>query len=95
MKPLRDPEGAELHHLIKACQPAGKDILEIGCGDGTFTVQYAGMVRKVIGIDPEFFDLNEASHKPRLSDSFFIQANGEQLPFPSQAFDIVIFASSL
>ena len=95
MKALRDPEGAEFSHLVKACELAGKVILEIGCGDGKFTRQYAGIPRKIIGIDPEISDLHGAKENKGGSNLFFTQSIGENLPFPSQVFDIVIFASSL
>jgi ubiquinone/menaquinone biosynthesis C-methylase UbiE len=77
------------------CELAGKDVLEIGCGDGKFTRQYAEIARRIVGIDPEIFDLYEAMNNKRPPNSFFIQSKGEQLPFPPQVIDIVIFASSL
>ena len=95
MRPLRDPEGAELSHLVNVCNLEDKDILEIGCGDGKFTQQYANLARRVVGIDLEFTDLHEADSNKNTSRSFFIQSKGEQLPFPAQVFDIAIFASSL
>jgi ubiquinone/menaquinone biosynthesis C-methylase UbiE len=95
MKATRDPECAEINHLIKACELVGKEILEIGCGEGKFTRQYAGMPSRLIGIDPEIADLREAKVNKGPSNSAFIQSIGEKLPFPSQVFDIVIFASSL
>jgi len=45
MRYIHDPEGVEVSHLISACQPRGKKILEIGCGHGTLTFQYAGLPR--------------------------------------------------
>jgi ubiquinone/menaquinone biosynthesis C-methylase UbiE len=95
MKPLRDPEGNELSHLVTVCELADKDILEVGCGDGKFTRQYAKIPRRIVGIDPEISDLHEAMNNKRPPNSFFIQSKGEQLPFPPQVIDIVIFASSL
>lgn len=95
MRPLRDPEGAELDHLLNACQLKGKKILEIGCGDGKFTFQYSGMAHRVIGIDPKASDLMAAKCDERGSNSFFIQSMAERMPFPSKFFDIVIFASAL
>ena len=97
MKPIRDPEGAELGHLVAACELDGKVVLEIGCGDGKFTRQYAGMPARLVGIDPELNDLRVAKKrkirpKPHL---FFSQAKGEKLPFPAGSFDIAILASSL
>lgn len=96
MKAIRDPERAEFSHLIKACELTRKNVLEIGCGEGKFTRQYVSMPGRLIGIDPGFADLCTA--KKKNSDEnlpYFIQAMGEKLPFPSQVFDIVIFASSL
>lgn len=95
MRPLCDPERAELNHLIKALQITGKDILEIGCGEGKFLVQYSGMAKRVIGIDPEFADLQTALGVEPGINSRFIQSIGEHLPLPTRAFDVVIFASSL
>jgi len=97
MKAMRDPEGAELNHLINACELSGKTVLEIGCGEGKLTRQYARMPRKVVGIDPKITDLRTAKNDiSGLSlHSHVIQAIGEKLPFPSHSFDIVIFASSL
>lgn len=95
MKPIRDPERAELNHLVAACPLTGKKVLEIGCGDGTFIAQYAGMVHRVVGIDPQLSDVLVARRKARSSASLFIQGEGEGLPFPSQVFDIAIFTSSL
>ena len=52
MKAIRDPERAECSHLIKVCELTGKNVLEIGCGEGKFTRQYAMMPRRLLGIDP-------------------------------------------
>ncbi len=97
MNPLRDPEGAELSHLVAACLPAGRDLLEIGCGAGTLTWQYAGLPHKVVGIDPAASELRQAkgAGPALLTHVAFIQAKGEALPFRPQAFDIALFASSL
>jgi len=95
MKPLRDPEGAELNHLVAACKLSGSTVLEIGCGDGAFTRQYEKMTHRVIGIDPVTSELKIARRKARSSKTFYLQGQGEQMPFPSQTFDIAIFASSL
>jgi 2-polyprenyl-3-methyl-5-hydroxy-6-metoxy-1,4-benzoquinol methylase len=62
MKALRDPEGAELNHLIKACELTGKRVLEIGCGDGKFIRQYARMPSRLVGIDPGLADLSTAKN---------------------------------
>jgi ubiquinone/menaquinone biosynthesis C-methylase UbiE len=96
MKAIRDPEGAEYSHLINVCELTGKNVLEIGCGEGKFTRQYITMPRRLIAIDPGFADLCTAkNNKADENRPYFIQARGEKLPLASQCIDIVIFASSL
>ena len=97
MKPLRDPEGNELSQLAAACQLDGRNVLEIGCGNGNLTRQYAALPRRVIGIDPAATDIRLAKDAMQgLSSAVaFIRAIGETLPFSSQTFDIALFACSL
>jgi len=95
MKPLRDTEGAEVKHLVAACELVGKKVLEIGCGDGALTRQYVRLARQVVGIDPAESELQIARKKDRRNWSMFVQGEGESLPFQSKTFDIAIFASSL
>lgn len=48
-----DPEGREteaLRHLVKL---RGKDVLEIGCGDGRVTRRLAPEAASVLGVDPD------------------------------------------
>jgi ubiquinone/menaquinone biosynthesis C-methylase UbiE len=97
LKALRDPECAELNHLVAACQLPGTHFLEIGCGNGVFTWQYAGLPWQVVGIDPDEFDILQAkTDRPAsLSNVSLTRAAGEALSFPSRFFDIALFASSL
>jgi len=95
MRPIRDPEEVELNHLLAACELSGKSVLEIGCGDGKFVRKYAGLPKSVIGIDPAFDELHAAMSLQNGSVSHFIQAEGENLPFPASTFDIALFACTL
>ncbi|HEX9090504.1 MAG TPA: class I SAM-dependent methyltransferase, partial [Anaerolineales bacterium] len=83
--------------LLAVCDLTGSHVLEVGCGDGKFTRQYAHLPRKVVGIDPVISDLQLAVQEPALSSSRvrFVQTMGENLPFPRHTFDITIFACSL
>ena len=97
MTRVHDPEGVEVSQLTSACQPSGKKILEIGCGHGSLTFQYAGLPRLIIAIDPIESELllakeNKITTEKNIS---FIRAMGEGLPFPAHCFDIAVFASSL
>jgi ubiquinone/menaquinone biosynthesis C-methylase UbiE len=95
MRASRDPEGAELDQIVNACPLEGKKVLEIGCGHGQLTFQYAQTAQRTIGIDPALSELKDAFHSNQTTIAYFIQAKAEQLPFQSMAFDVVILASSL
>jgi len=47
-----DPEGNEIRALVHLVDLSGRDVLEIGCGDGRLTWRYADSVSHVTGIDP-------------------------------------------
>lgn len=97
MEPSRDPEGFEAKNLILAGQFAGKEVLEIGCGGGWLTWQYAGCAKGIFGIDPGFPDLQKAktSQPTVVTNVSLTQSKGEALPFPSGILDIAVFSSSL
>jgi ubiquinone/menaquinone biosynthesis C-methylase UbiE len=96
MKALRDPERAQVRALVAACPLADKRILEIGCGSGQLTWQYAGIPRQVVGIDPEAAALDQAKidRPASISNVSLLRAVCEALPFPSHVFDVALFASS-
>jgi ubiquinone/menaquinone biosynthesis C-methylase UbiE len=97
MKSIRDPEGSEARNLVKATELGDKLILEIGCGTGWLTRQYAGMVRQVTGIDPGLTDLLEARADlpASMTNIRYVQSVGENLPFMPASFDKVLFSNSL
>lgn len=83
--------------VIRFLEQAGVQIrgriLDAGCGGGGMPLSLAEEADQVIGIDlaPRF---NEAGHRLAaehgLRNLHFAQANGEALPFPDAAFDIVL-----
>jgi 2-polyprenyl-3-methyl-5-hydroxy-6-metoxy-1,4-benzoquinol methylase len=51
--PIRsDPENHEMHTLFDLVDFAGKEVMEIGCGDGRLTWRYGQAAAHVIAIDP-------------------------------------------
>jgi 2-polyprenyl-3-methyl-5-hydroxy-6-metoxy-1,4-benzoquinol methylase len=50
---LLDPEGVETRVLHDLVDFRGKDVLEIGCGDGRMTWRYADDAASVLAFDPD------------------------------------------
>jgi ubiquinone/menaquinone biosynthesis C-methylase UbiE len=92
-----DPEKTEIKYLQGYADFSGKRILEIGCGDGRLTWQYAQSARDVIGIDLHRDDLRVALID-RPSDLeqkvVFTRADSVHLPFENESFDIAVLSWS-
>jgi 2-polyprenyl-6-hydroxyphenyl methylase/3-demethylubiquinone-9 3-methyltransferase len=71
--------------------PRGKKTLDIGCGGGLLAEEFARLGCEVTGVDPSAPSLESArAHAARSGlDITYLQAAGEDLPFPEAAFDIV------
>jgi ubiquinone/menaquinone biosynthesis C-methylase UbiE len=93
-----DPEGNEtrvLHEMIDFC---GKDVLEIGCGDGRMTWRYAGRARSVLALDPkaERIEQGIASTPEALKPVVSFRVAGiAHDGLPEAAFDVAILSWSL
>jgi ubiquinone/menaquinone biosynthesis C-methylase UbiE len=93
----KDPERTEIKTLRKFADCAGKCVLEIGCGDGRLTWQYAKSARFAAGIDLEADDLRAATiDRPSDLESSitFARADSIHLPFSKETFDLAILAWS-
>lgn len=98
MAKREDPEGIELQTTLKHVSFDGKDVLEIGCGDGRLTFKYASMAKKVVAIDPIVEDVEDAkkSLPAALTSKLRFQVGrAEELPFPDESYDIAFFTWSL
>jgi len=97
--PIRtDTTGTEKRYLLDMVDVARGRTLEIGCGDGRMTWQYADHANQVVAIDVVLGDLREAltACPPDLSDTVtFLSGSAIRLPFANASFDHVIFAWSL
>jgi ubiquinone/menaquinone biosynthesis C-methylase UbiE len=93
----QDTERNEPKYLHKFVDFSGKRVLEIGCGEGRLTWQYAKETRSTLGIDLDSVALRVATiDRPSdLENSvYFSHAKSEQLPFLNETFDIALLAWS-
>lgn len=61
-----DPEGNETEALLDLVDLDGREVLEIGCGDGRLTWRYADRAAHVTAIEP--FEGSIAKAKERLGE---------------------------
>jgi 2-polyprenyl-3-methyl-5-hydroxy-6-metoxy-1,4-benzoquinol methylase len=81
-----DPEGNETDALFDLVELEGREVLEIGCGDGRLTRRYADRVEHVTAIEP-FEDALGRAQK-RLSET-----PNERIEFRHVAFEDLAAAS--
>jgi len=73
-------------------QPETLSVLDVGCGGGILSEEFAKIGCHVTGIDPSAPSL-ETAHKHAANEGLTIdyrQASGENIPFGANSFDVVI-----
>ncbi|TMC02986.1 MAG: class I SAM-dependent methyltransferase [Chloroflexi bacterium] len=76
---------------------AGRDVLEVGCGNGRLTLEYAARAARVVAIEPNREMIREARARARsrgIENAFFF-ARPAQTGIRGGPFDVVLFSWSL
>lgn len=83
--------------ILKYISLEGKVILDVGCGNGLYTLALDKLARKTIGVDIRQEALAEATKsKAELArDTGFIRAQAESLPLRDLTFDVVFLVEML
>lgn len=85
-------------YLSEVCFPTQAEVLEVGCGTGAVTrrLAQADNIREVVGVDPSSGFLDKARElSGEMRNLSFQEADARALPFCDEAFDAVIFHTSL
>jgi ubiquinone/menaquinone biosynthesis C-methylase UbiE len=93
-----DPEGIELKVIEKYATFKDKEVLEVGCGDGRLTLQYAGSAKSVLAIDASskaIAEARKAAPKRLAAKIDFRVGRGEKLRLADRSVDLVFFSWSL
>jgi ubiquinone/menaquinone biosynthesis C-methylase UbiE len=94
----RDPERNESKYLHRFADFTDTRVLEVGCGEGRMTWQYAKAAQTTIGVDSDKDALRVATaDRPYdlANKALFGCAASEYLPFSKETFDIALLAWSL
>jgi ubiquinone/menaquinone biosynthesis C-methylase UbiE len=73
-----------------------RDVLELGCGDGRLTFQYASYARSVVALDPNAAQVEKAQRRARsrrLAHVRFVVGTAQRPP--EGKFDVALFTWSL
>jgi ubiquinone/menaquinone biosynthesis C-methylase UbiE len=93
-----DPEGMETRVLRSLVRMDGRDVLEIGSGNGRLTWRYAERAASVVGLEPEETHVlrARAAMPAALRNRIdFRVADAASVELPDAAFDVVVFAWSI
>jgi ubiquinone/menaquinone biosynthesis C-methylase UbiE len=93
-----DLEEVETRAILDLIDVSGRDVLEIGCGDGRLTRRFAGPARSVLGVDLDAESIANASAQlPESSRQTvrFQVADITALEPPSATFDVAVLSWSL
>ena len=93
-----DPEGHEKVALLDFVGDlAGKQVLEIGCGNGRLTQHYAHLPAHTIGIDPNADRIQKAQQTLplHLFNRVDFRVGAIEAYQPPHPFDLIIFSWSL
>jgi ubiquinone/menaquinone biosynthesis C-methylase UbiE len=97
-RPIRDPDEIETHVIRNLVDFKGKDVLEVGCGEGRMTWRYADIARSVLAIDPDEDAIaiaTEQTPSKLRSRVAFMATDITQLALAEDAFDIAILSWSI
>ena len=93
-----DPEGVELRTLRELAPVDGLHVLELGCGDGRLTFQFAGATSSVLAVDPDAERVATAEREmpEKLEGKVSFRVAGvTEVRRPRRRFDVALFSWSL
>ena len=74
----------------------GKRLLDVGAGDGRIAIGVAPYAKEAIGVDPDAEAIATARRRAvGVTNARFEVGSAQDLPFPAQRFEVVIFSWTL
>lgn len=85
----------DLAVLERLVQPAGKDIVDIGCGGGALVRQLAGLGARVVGVEISEQQLAGAVEQDGGTGAEYLVGRAQELPLADGAVDAAVFMRTL
>jgi ubiquinone/menaquinone biosynthesis C-methylase UbiE len=74
----------------------GRDVLDVGCGEGWLVRRLASAGARAVGLDPLASALERARRDSSSSPpARYVEGTAQALAFPASSFDVVVFFNSL
>jgi len=88
--------GKPTQPLDELLDVGGRDVLDVGCGEGWLARRLASAGARAVGLDPSP-DALERARREGSTDGVvrYVEGTAEALPFPDRSFDAVVFFNSL
>lgn len=81
--------------LERLVEPAGKDLVDIGCGGGALVRELAGSAARVIGVEISEEQLAPALASDDGCGASYLVGTAQQLPLDDQSMDVAVFMRTL
>ena len=86
----QDVDGEVWRVLTQRCDWSGRDVADVGCGDGFHLPRFAATARRVIGIEPHEPLLHRARERvAELPSVRMLAGSAQRLPLPDSSVDLV------
>ena len=89
------PRREHIDVLSNLVEAAGRDVADIGCGDGWMTRALTRLGARAVGIECAAKALTRARAAAPEGEERYLVARGESLPLADRSLDIVVFFNSL
>jgi ubiquinone/menaquinone biosynthesis C-methylase UbiE len=92
------PDGMEVRLIERFTTLKNKRVLEVGCGDGRLTFQYAPAAEQVLAFDPDRASIEDALDEQawlKVRNVDFRLGSIERMPVRGAPFDVALFSWSL
>jgi ubiquinone/menaquinone biosynthesis C-methylase UbiE len=90
--------GAPTEMLDELLDVRGRDVLDVGCGEGGLARRLASAGARVVGLDPQALTFQQTrgdrARAPEVAVSY-VDGVAQSLPFLDASFDVVVFFNSL